>query len=96
MVSWWAASIFCSCFQTRAKACSSSADNKGNLNSLFGQINWYTKKYAKLLIVILDLNKVPDLQEFIDDFEEKGAEVVILTEENVRFKRLNKKQQTHY
>jgi len=70
------------------------ADNKGNLNSLFAQIEWYMDEYDKLLIVILDLNKVPDLDDFIDRFKQKGAEVIVLTEENIRLKR--PKHKTNY
>lgn len=72
------------------------ADNKGNLNSLFAQIEWYTDEYEKLIILILDLNRVPDLEDFKERFEEKGAKVVVLTEENIRFRRPNRGYHQRY
>jgi hypothetical protein len=66
------------------------ADNKGNLNSLFGQIEWYKDHFDKLAIIILDVGRVPDLDDFIERFESKGARVIVLTDENIRFRRPGK------
>lgn len=65
------------------------ADNTGNLNQLFGQIEWYKEVYKQLIIVILDLDRVPEIDDFVRKFKERGASVIVLTEENIRFKRSN-------
>lgn len=63
------------------------ADNRGNLNQLFAQIEWYKDEYKHLILVILDLDRVPDIDDFVQKFKNKGVTVIILSEENVRFKR---------
>ena len=59
------------------------AENRGNLDSLFAQLEWYKEIFDQICILILDLNMVDTIQEYKRRLEEKGANVVII--DKVRF-----------
>jgi len=61
------------------------ADNRGNLDSLFAQIEWYKEEFNNLIIVIVDLGLVNSINEYKKRFEKKGAIVIIL--KNIRVSR---------
>jgi len=54
------------------------ADTKGALNDVFSKINWYSKEFDKLAIIILDVDAIDDLDEYVHEFEEKDVEVVVV------------------
>jgi hypothetical protein len=64
------------------------ADNSGNLDSLFAQIEWYKENFEKLLFVILDMNKVHHINEYVKRFRDKGIEVILI--KDIRFRRTNR------
>lgn len=55
------------------------ADSRANVRSLSGQIEDYLEDFTKLIVVILDVDKVPDLDDYVKRFKKKGVKVIVLS-----------------
>jgi len=69
------------------------ADNKSKLRDLKGQIHDYLKVFDKLAVIILDVGKLrrSEIKEYVDDYQELGAKVIVL--EGVLKRRKGKSRQ---
>ena len=69
------------------------ADNRSKLRDTKGQIHDYLKVFNELAVIILDVGKLrrSEIKEYVDDYQELGAKVIVL--EGVLKRRKGKSRQ---
>jgi hypothetical protein len=63
------------------------ADNRANIRSLHGQIFDYKKIFNKLGLIILDVNTLSDLHEYVEEFNKIGGVKAIVIKGQLRRKK---------